>query len=272
MSFEEVRRRRLEALVASCIKKFRTKKPEGYKEWSWREKPYCGCDIFPGVLTQGNRNVCQFCAVTSAGQMELNAKFAKWSKSTCRLRFQWESLLTRFFELNGFIPESDHGEEERKMMELKYIVQDESIYDWDDASAWCFENLGVLADGDKAVVQYPLMSASNMYRRFSTTTDDKIKEIMENSRLVSKDNTDVNVGIDGYKYFEDLTLQEIWDYVENGRAVVAGVLAGKNFDYLKPDEIYAWIPKTKVENGVRKWFDKPVAHAIVLMGTGTLDL
>lgn len=38
------------------------------------------------------------------------------------------------------------------MMEQKYIKQDESIYDWDDATAWCFENLGVLAHGDEAVV------------------------------------------------------------------------------------------------------------------------
>jgi hypothetical protein len=66
--------------------------------------------------------------------------------------------------------------------------------------------------------------------------------------------------------YGQLTEAEVRKFVEDGRAVVATVYAGKQFAFLLPDQIYSWIPEWNKDK--RCWVDPAQPHAILLMVNG----
>ncbi|XBI08868.1 hypothetical protein VPH35_136540 [Triticum aestivum] len=218
-------------MEGTCITKPRTKKPEDAEDWSWEERLFYGCNIFPGVLDQGTAGLglCSFTSITSAGQMELNAAVAKKTGQNCMIKLDWESLVTRFLQLNGL--KAEDGKLERQKLE-EIIFNDEVGYNTPEGAAWCFKHMGIKAD-------------------------------------IHKDGDNIgtlNVSLHDYRRYEQMDAQEVREHIENGRAIKVRILAGTEFDSLEDDEIYCWLPEIDEDTG--KLVEDPDPHAIVLLGNG----
>uniref|UniRef100_M8BX80 Peptidase C1A papain C-terminal domain-containing protein n=1 Tax=Aegilops tauschii TaxID=37682 RepID=M8BX80_AEGTA len=197
-------------------------------EWSWRKRLYKQCNIAPDVMDQEDRDICEFCAVISAAIMELKRATANVTPGAeCCYKLDMESLIRTYLELNGMDPLAE--KEVVEAMEKHILTNGNDIYGRHDGVCWCFKNVGV-------------------------------KATLNGNKLPFK------LGIDDYKFSFELSAKEVWKRVESGRAVLATVFAGEEFDELQADEIYAWFPKYDCEK--KDWVKKPQPHRVVLIGNG----
>lgn len=160
--------------------------------------------------------------------MELRRAIAnKTPGAQCHLKLDYESLITSYLELHGLPEYAD--EDQKKKMEKEIIGKDNDRYHREDGACWCFKNLGVRAFVGETPYAHRL-------------------------------------GIDDYHLYPRMPAKDVWNYVEEGRAVMCTVLCGEEFDELNADEIYAWIPQYDGEK--KQFVEKPEMHQVVLIGNG----
>ncbi|KAM3271473.1 hypothetical protein ACQJBY_041954 [Aegilops geniculata] len=196
--------------------------------WSWRTRQYRQCNIAPDVVDQKDREICQFCGLRNGAQMELRRAIAnKTPGGQCHLKLDYESLIRSYLELHGLPEYAD--EKQKNEMEKEIIEKDKDRYHREDGACWCLKNLGIRA-------------------------------FVGNTPYVHR------LGIDDYHLYPRMPAEDVWTYVEEGRAVMCKVLCGQEFYELEADEIYAWIPQYDGEK--KKFVEMPEKHQVVLIGNG----